>query len=64
MTATAFCVEYITAMETRRRIRYQPRPGDGYWRVSEQYADGEWRFVGRECIQAPTWTLEEVAADV
>jgi hypothetical protein len=58
----AFCTEYVTATGCRRRIRYTARDGDGFWRITEQYDHEyeEWRFIGRECVRNPSWTLIEV----
>jgi len=49
MSSNAYSVEF-TAGNTRRKIEYEPRVDDGYWRVNiaDRYLSGESRFREHE----------------
>lgn len=64
---SGFCVEYVTASDQRRRVRYLPcadaagdaeASADRYWRIIEAATPDGWRFVGRQRVTDLQWYLE------
>lgn len=45
-------IEFTNAATQRRRYRFAPRKGGelGWWRIEEEYSEGEWHPVGKEVV--------------